>query len=165
MKNKKGAMELSMTTIIIIILGVTLLTLGIMWIKGLGTQLIDTTDSAFGISQDEISRLGLRDQKVYVPQVNKEISIGENEKFTVYVQNFLGVSETFSINIQGNAKDWFQTVQPTEVPSGETFGFPVVVNVPSTGSAAGSIEIVTIRVLKSNGELYGQEAITIEVTE
>ena len=31
-KNKRGAMELSMTTIIVVIIGITLLTLGIRWV-------------------------------------------------------------------------------------------------------------------------------------
>ena len=78
---KKGAIELSMTTIIVIVLGVTLLTLGIMWIKSLGANLMGTTQEAFQVSQDEISKIGLRDQKVYVPVTDKTIKTGGNLKF------------------------------------------------------------------------------------
>ncbi len=164
MKNKKGAIELSMSTIIVIIMGVTLLTIGIMWIKGLSTQLTSTTDQAFGVSNDEISKLGLRDQKVYVPNLEKKIGIGENDKSTVYVQNFLGADEKFSVKFEGDGSTWFSTAPETEIPSGEVFGFPVVISVPKAVSA-GTIKIVTIKVTKADGTLYGQEAITIEVTE
>ena len=32
MNNKKGAIELSMTTIIVVVIGITLLSLGLMWV-------------------------------------------------------------------------------------------------------------------------------------
>ena len=35
MVSKKGAIELSMTTIIVIVIGITLLTLGLTWVRGL----------------------------------------------------------------------------------------------------------------------------------
>ena len=66
--NKKGAIELSMTTIIIVIIGVTLLTLGLRWIFGLfqgieeqRRQLVEATNEQirdqFGDSSDPINLL------------------------------------------------------------------------------------------------------------
>jgi len=96
---KKGAIELSMTTIIVIVLGVTLLTLGIVWIKGLGSSLQETTKEAFRVSQDEISKIGLRDQKLYIPGGEQEIKIGGSLTLNVYIQNFLGKDEKFKLQV------------------------------------------------------------------
>ena len=161
---KKGAIELSMTTIIVIVLGVTLLTLGIVWIKGLGSSLQETTKEAFRVSQDEISKIGLRDQKLYIPGGNKEIKIGGSLKFEVYVQNFLGKDEKIKLVFEGDGADWFKTAIEASIPAGETFKFPVVVNAPKT-IAAGEVKIITIKALKSDGSMYDQDAITLEITE
>lgn len=47
LKNKKAAIELSMSTIIIIIIGITLLSLGLMWVKGTFSKIQETSESAF----------------------------------------------------------------------------------------------------------------------
>ena len=57
MKSKKGAIELSMTTIIVIVIGITLLTLGITWVKNSMGDVMDLTDSAFAMSDQELENL------------------------------------------------------------------------------------------------------------
>ncbi len=57
MKSKKGAIELSMTTIIVIVIGITLLTLGITWVKNSIGDVMDLTDSAFAMSDQELENL------------------------------------------------------------------------------------------------------------
>ncbi len=57
MKSKKGAIELSMTTIIVIIIGITLLTLGLSWVKSSLNKVMDLTDQAFSMSDQEIEEM------------------------------------------------------------------------------------------------------------
>lgn len=56
MKNK-GAIELSMSTIIVVIIGITLLSLGLIWVRGTFTKLTDLSDRAFGLSDQQINEL------------------------------------------------------------------------------------------------------------
>ena len=54
MESKRGAIELSMTTIIVVVLGVMLLGLGIAWITGLIGQIEDLTQQSFAKAQQTI---------------------------------------------------------------------------------------------------------------
>ncbi|MBI4447507.1 hypothetical protein HY643_00860 [Candidatus Woesearchaeota archaeon] len=55
--NKKGAVELSMTTIIVIVLGVTILSLALVWIRGVMSQVGGLTQGAFEKGAAEISEI------------------------------------------------------------------------------------------------------------
>jgi hypothetical protein len=57
MKSKKGAIELSMTTIIVIVIGITLLTLGITWVKNSMGDVMDLTEEAFAMSDQELENM------------------------------------------------------------------------------------------------------------
>lgn len=57
MKSKKGAIELSMTTIIVIVIGITLLTLGLTWVKSSFDKITKSTDAAFKMSDAEITNM------------------------------------------------------------------------------------------------------------
>src|SRR3989344_3453383 len=47
MKDKMGAIELSITTIVVVVIGITLLTLGLVWVSGIFDKLRGTTEGAF----------------------------------------------------------------------------------------------------------------------
>jgi hypothetical protein len=53
-ESKKGAIELSMTTIIIVVIGITLLTLGLRWIYGVFGGLTEQTQELERLTQDQI---------------------------------------------------------------------------------------------------------------
>ena len=57
MKDKKGAIELSMTTIIVIIIGLVLLSLGLSWVRGVFTKITDLSEQAFALSDQEIMNM------------------------------------------------------------------------------------------------------------
>jgi len=57
MNSKKGAMELSMTTIIIIVLGVVLLSLGLAFVRGIFKKITDESDQIFAMSEEQITEL------------------------------------------------------------------------------------------------------------
>ena len=55
--DKKGAVELSMTTIIIIVIGITILSLGLVWIRSVFTDVGSLTEGAFDQADAQISDL------------------------------------------------------------------------------------------------------------
>ncbi|MFH1209859.1 MAG: hypothetical protein V1663_03650 [archaeon] len=58
MKSKKGALELSMNTIIIIVIGVVILSLGLMFVRGIFTSTTDLSEKVFGNANKELDTLG-----------------------------------------------------------------------------------------------------------
>lgn len=57
MKSKKGAIELSMTTIIVIVLGVTLLILGGVFIKKIFGDTLEISDETFATAKSQLTKL------------------------------------------------------------------------------------------------------------
>tara|TARA_Y100000310_G_C20658704_1_gene803449 strand:+ start:1577 stop:2101 length:525 start_codon:yes stop_codon:yes gene_type:complete len=55
--DKKGAVELSMTTIIIIVIGITILSLGLVWIRGVFSDVSTISSGAFDQANSEIDEL------------------------------------------------------------------------------------------------------------
>ncbi len=113
---KRGAIELSMTTIIIVVIGITILTLGLRWVYnifgGLESQrqkLIEATEEeirkTFGDSDDPINLL------------TSAISI-EQDKFydlSVGLKNTYGEPRNFKYDIE--IIDAPQNVQPSQILS------------------------------------------------
>ncbi len=52
---KRGAIELSMTTIIVIIIGITLLSLGLIWVRGTFKNVTDLSEQSFEQAEGAIS--------------------------------------------------------------------------------------------------------------
>ena len=107
---KRGAIELSMTTIIIVVIGVTMLTLGLRWIGGLFSdiekqrqQIIEATEQQireqFGESSDPINLL------------TKAISVKQGS----FTDLGVGIKNTYS-----ETHKFQYTVDLIEPPSGVT---------------------------------------------
>ena len=56
-KSKRGAIELSITTIVVVVIGITLLTLGLIWINNIFDRLRGTTSGAFEKVDTEIEQI------------------------------------------------------------------------------------------------------------
>ena len=72
-QQKTGAIELSITTIIVVVLGVTLLSLGLVFVRGIFTKLTTTSDEVFGKANTLIGSLDIEGRfsapsEVDVPQ-------------------------------------------------------------------------------------------------
>ena len=55
--NKRGAVELSITTIVVVVIGITLLTLGLIWVNNIFDRLRGTTSGAFEKVDTEIEQI------------------------------------------------------------------------------------------------------------
>ncbi|MFH1592489.1 MAG: hypothetical protein ABIB47_03940 [Candidatus Woesearchaeota archaeon] len=55
--NKRGAVELSITTIVVVVIGITLLTLGLIWVNNIFDRLSGTTGGAFEKADAQIENI------------------------------------------------------------------------------------------------------------
>ncbi len=106
--NKRGALELSMNTIIIIVIGVVLLSLGLMFVRGIFTQTTDLSDKVFANANKELDSLGGSvDSALVVSPETVRLEAGKTSGFVVLVTNleegktYNGLTGTLSTNGQG----------------------------------------------------------------
>ena len=86
---KRGAIELSMTTIIVIIIGITLLSLALVWVKGTFSRVSTLSNAAFEQADGEISNIfGEADKPVFISPPSIELSQGDARRVDFTVTNF-----------------------------------------------------------------------------
>ena len=164
-KDKKAAIEMSITTIIVIVLGVTLLILGLAWIRNLFGKIGGLTEEAFRVAEQEIQERMATDQKFYIPGTEFEVKIGKSITIPTGVQNLAGVDDTFKISVkpgEGADPKWLIISPPQRIPAGERKSIPVVLNIPKTAKV-GSIYFYILEVYNSKNELYDSNTITVKV--
>ncbi|MEW6063144.1 MAG: hypothetical protein AB1571_02125 [Nanoarchaeota archaeon] len=83
-KNKKAAIEMSITTIIIIVIGVTLLVLGLTWVRGLFGKLTKITETTFSQADIEIEKLSQGTEPFRYPSVI-DVKQGKSNQIKVNV--------------------------------------------------------------------------------
>jgi len=84
--NKRPAIELSMTTIVVIILGITLLSLGLLWVRGTFKDITRLSDDAFRQADGAISDIFEEvDKAVYVspPSIDLEQQSAKTAQFRI----------------------------------------------------------------------------------
>jgi len=87
MHNKKrGAIELSMTTIIVIVIGITLLSLGLVWIKNSFTSIEDLTRKAFENAKEGIGRIN-HEGEINVIPAEFTVEKGKYSTVSLYIAN------------------------------------------------------------------------------
>jgi hypothetical protein len=80
--NKKGAVELSMTTIIIIVMGITILSLGLVWIRNVFTDVGELSAGAFEQGASQIADI-FGESKEPVAMSPSEIGMDQGTTETV----------------------------------------------------------------------------------
>lgn len=145
--NKKAALELSISTIIIIVLGVTLLSLGLIFLRGTFTEITDIKDIVFERAGRELDQIG-RTGKVSVPDI-VDMEQGELVSFKIFVTHdgSIGSREAqFRLELKPNNNGEFErfvkaaivsapVITLTEGQQGE-----FLVKVAATGNAPLSID-------------------------
>ncbi len=87
MKNKKGALEMSVNTIVVIVIAVTLLTLGLFFIRGLFTKITDLSGKVFDEGNQEIEKLSRIHNEKLTYNTKVEITQGKKLDYVIYVLN------------------------------------------------------------------------------
>ena len=173
---KKGAIELSMTTIIIVVIGVTILTLGLRWIYSIFGGLEKQQHELERLTQDQIIQImGGRDEAINVAtSVIKNINRGDtynlyiemrnkypethNFKYDVRVENTPG---SFSADLIKNKLTWYD--EEINLPSGE--GFRDFISINTDGMAIGQYKMrIVLTCIDCTPQKIEDQPIIFEVT-
>ncbi len=167
MKGKKGAIELSMNTIVVVVIAIVLLSLGLVFVRKIMGEVTETSGTAFEAADKEIQELMGGDSAFFIPgQFGKEVRIGEKVNFNAGIQNFEG--ETINFKIQVEAADsesdisWVKVPNSLPVNAGEKRGFPIIVTVPKT-AISGSTYMWHINIKHEDDSPYKSELVSINV--
>ncbi|MFH0798421.1 MAG: hypothetical protein V1906_03355 [Candidatus Woesearchaeota archaeon] len=86
--HKKGAIEMSMQTIIVVVIGVTLLTLGLKFVYDTFQNIGGQQDQVSKATEAKISELfGESDNAISLPQDNMQLKQGKSSSLMVYIRN------------------------------------------------------------------------------
>jgi hypothetical protein len=102
--DKKGAVELSMTTIIIIVIGITILSLGLLWIRSVFSDVGELTKGAFEQGEAQINDIfGGTDQPVALSPSETSISQGKTSTANLAINNLDTGPHTVSATVEAKA--------------------------------------------------------------
>lgn len=157
-----------MTTIIVIVIGITLLSLGLVFVRNIFTQAKTLTDDAFSNAKEEIT-LEKRDPKLTVPA---EISLkrGETKAMKMYLNNDGSTAETsFTIIIDEEKSTNLVQVKMLgteiggtkniEIPEGEEREIRVAIQASNSAPIGSSY---TYNILVNNGQ-YDEKGFVITI--
>ena len=94
---KTGAVELSMTTVIVIILGVVLLTLGLAFVRGVFKKVNELTKKSFDQAKSSIGELGTIDKELTLTTNSIELEQSGDNAVGVVLFNLGKQEQTFQI--------------------------------------------------------------------
>lgn len=172
--DKEGAIELSMTTVIVIILGVILLTLGLAFVRGVFTKVSDLTDTSFSQAEAAIGQLGTIENELTLTSRNVDLEQGKDVAVGVVVKNFDESDVTFQLRTSkpartAQAADFDCLVAQTEetesrqftLGSGEERNFVIAILDQGRDSPLGRY-VCNVELIKG-GEVVTDDSILIEV--
>ena len=140
--HKKGAIELSMNTIIIVVIGITILTLGLRWIYNIFGGLQEQSDKIKTLSEEQITALfGASDKAVNIPSSIISVQQGKEYNLRVMMRNILPAPHAFKYTValeEGtapvNSVRWYK--KDIKLNSGE--GFEDIITFNTKGYALGT---------------------------
>src|SRR3989344_5071984 len=98
--NKRGALELSVNTIVVVVIGITLLTLGLKWIYNIFGGLTTQQQDLQRLSEDKISEIfGGSDEAINAPTRTFKVEQGESYKLRITMRNILPESHKFQYKL------------------------------------------------------------------
>jgi len=165
--NKKGAIELSMNTIVVVVIAIVLLSLGLVFVRKIMGEITETSGSAFEAADQEIQELMGGDSAFFIAgQFGREAKVGEKINFNAGIQNFEGEIIDFKINVEAADSEsdisWVKIPDSLPVNAGEKRGFPITITIPKTAKS-GSTHMWHINVIYEDGSPYKSELISINV--
>ena len=124
MMQKKGVIEFSITTIIIVIIGVIILAIAIPWLTGTLRQAGGLTDVAFDSALRQLQGEPTIDDPVVLSQDSFTLNPGEQAALVV---RYLNKNNEMLI-FEEEARDWFES--DGSAASGKVYDWRVVLTVP-----------------------------------
>jgi hypothetical protein len=162
--NKKAALELSMNTIVIIVIGVTILSLGLVFVNKMFSGITDINKDAMDNARNKVSQITSDDltKPVTVVPNKMDIGKGENSVAGVVFKNEETQAQAFSATVTSQksyVKCTFtdsgkQTSNTYNVASGETASTYVTAEVDKTAPLG-----LAVCNIKANGGKYTDDFI------
>ena len=126
---KKGAIEFSMTTIIVVIIGVIILAIAIPWLTGILGKAGGLTDAAFDNALRQLQGEPTPDNPIVLSQDSFTLKRGEKAALIVRFLSNDGRSQSLSFT---DNPSWFSyDKSSTNVLAGKTYDWRVTINVPN----------------------------------
>jgi len=142
-RGKKGAVELSITTIVVVVIGITILTLGLKWVTNTMSGISEQTDDLQRVTEGQIMEIfGNSDKSISTVSKKYTVEQGKTlDNLEVYLRNNLHPGATYSLqytlNILSNPAsingadvlanvNWVKS--PIEMTSGESYSDTVLIN-------------------------------------
>src|SRR3989338_1390866 len=165
--SKTASLEISVQAIVIVVLAMTLLGLGLGFVRNLLTDISSTTEDVQAqVKQRILDDLITNDKKLSFPKTEIRIDKGESEVLTVGLRNkkdtplsyyltftFIAVPTTGSgattagttqLNDATAIKEWFQyDDSPTQIPSADSAVRSVRLTVPTSVTVGGTLYSIT----------------------
>lgn len=150
MQKKRGALDLSMNTIVVIVIGITILTLGLRWIYGVFGDIEETRRGVGeGMRQQIRETFGDSDDSINV--IPKTVSLEQGEKFDVGlgIRNTLSQRHSFVYDIivqdtppnsdKNLVRSWFVSGAGTPIglDSGELQADIISIDIPKQNAPLG----------------------------
>jgi hypothetical protein len=140
-KNKRGAVELSITTIVVVVIGITILTLGLQWITKTMGGIAGQTEELQRITESQILEIFEQTDKS-ISTVAKTYTVKKGDtlkNLEIYIRNGLGTTYDFTYTliplshppaVQPSeilaSMSW--VTMPTTIGSGEAYSDTVLLN-------------------------------------
>jgi hypothetical protein len=181
--DRKGAIELSMTTIVVAVLGITLLSLGLIFVRGIFTKLSGISEKGFEVGENVIAGMELGDQKLNFPS-RLSVKIGDATTSKIRICNVDGTL-TGTENAKGKYRItltpsgdnvWgpgkLELVSPTRdtdqdidaISQGQCYETPIIISAAPTVTITSPPPTLSITVTKSgNRGTYITQASIISV--
>ncbi|MFH1456405.1 MAG: hypothetical protein ABIF40_05665 [archaeon] len=142
--NKKGALELSMNTIVVMVIAVTILTLGLKFVYDMFADIGEQQKQIQEATEEEIREMfGQSDDPLALLTTSITLEQGENADLVVAIRNIGSGSGTFSYDIvldnypgdESTALDWIiWTTGDSELTSGKTWSDAISIDVPNSAT-------------------------------
>lgn len=165
MMDKKGAIEFSMTTIMVIIIGVAVLALGLTWVRGTFDSVGDITDAAFESAKSELGQDLTREDPLGISP--STISLRPGESTTVAVGFLNGISPpttisnaVISVNNLGSAITSVVDNSGKTINSGEIFDWRVVIQAGDT-AVVGNTVVASVKI--TSGQITKEKPLVINI--
>jgi len=96
--SRKGAMELSMNTIVVVVIGITLLVLGLVFVRTIFLRMSETTEKTFAGADTVLEDITGTDQKLNV-QTAIKVKPGQTVKVPIKVCDIEGLGGAVTLKI------------------------------------------------------------------
>ncbi len=143
---KKGAIELSMNTIIIVVIGITILTLGLRWIYGVFENLSGQSEEIGRMSEQQIRDM-FKDPEavIYLSTTTPAVKKGKECKANIIVRNIYPEKHKFKHIVETDERLAADTVRwyskEFELTSGEGFKDIIIFNTKSLALGTHSFRV------------------------